>query len=167
MRRPCPATGGTAPTRPCGFYPYTPATNLLFGLRAALDLLFEEGLANVFARHRRHAEATRAAVHAWGLEVCCFDPREHSASLTAVMMPAGHDEAAFRDVVYERSGMSLASGLGKLKGRAFRIGHLGDFDDLHLIAALGGVELGLAEAGVPHEPAGVAAALDVLRKSRA
>jgi alanine-glyoxylate transaminase/serine-glyoxylate transaminase/serine-pyruvate transaminase len=146
-----------------GLYPYTPATNLLFGLRAALDLLFEERLPNVFARHRRHAAATRAAVRAWGLEVCCLDPREHSTSLTAVMMPDGHDEAAFRKIVYERFAMSLGSGLGKLRGRAFRIGHLGDFDDLHLIATLGGVELGLASAAVPHKPGGLMAALDVLQ----
>ncbi|MGH3098170.1 MAG: pyridoxal-phosphate-dependent aminotransferase family protein [Streptosporangiales bacterium] len=146
-----------------GFFPYTPATNLLFGLRAALDLLFQEGLPNVFARHRRHAAATRAAVEAWGLEVCCLDAREHSPSLTAVLMPDGHDEAAFRQGVYDMYGMSLGSGLGRLRGRAFRIGHLGDFDDLSLMAALSGVELGLAAAGVPYKSGGVAAALDLLQ----
>lgn len=146
-----------------GFYPYTPATNLLFGLRAALDLLAAEELPNVYARHARHAAATRAAVAAWGLEVCCLDPREYSPSLTAVLLPDGHDEAAFRAVVRDRFGMALGAGLGRLRGRAFRIGHLGDFDDLHLIATLGGVELGLAAAGVPHKTGGLAAALDVLR----
>ncbi|MGH3321357.1 MAG: pyridoxal-phosphate-dependent aminotransferase family protein [Streptosporangiaceae bacterium] len=148
-----------------GFYPYTPATNLLFGLRVALDMVFEEGLPNVFARHRRHAAATRAAVEAWGLEVCCGDPREYSPSLTTVLMPEGHDEAAFRRVVYDAYAMSLGSGLGKLRGRAFRIGHLGDLDDLSLMATLSGVELGLAAAGVPHKTGGVAAALGLLQSS--
>ncbi|MQA86000.1 MAG: aminotransferase class V-fold PLP-dependent enzyme [Streptosporangiales bacterium] len=147
-----------------GFYPYTPATNLLFGLRAAVDLLCEEGLANVFARHARHSAATRAAVDAWGLEVVCRDQAEHSPSLTAVLMPEGYDEAEFRAAVVERYGMALGSGLGRLRGRVFRIGHLGDFDDLMLAATLSGVELGLAAAGVPYRPGGVAAALEVLAR---
>ena len=148
-----------------GFYPYTPATNLLFGLRAALDLLFEEGLPHVFTRHSRHAAATRAAIEAWGLDVCAVDPREYSASLTAVLLPEGHDDAHLRATIRERYGMALGAGLGKLSGRAFRIGHLGDFDDLHLAATLSGVEMGLADAGVPHKPGGVTAALDLLRST--
>ena len=149
-----------------GFYPYTPATNLLFGLRETVDLLFAEGLPDVFARHARHAAATRAAAGEWGLEVVCRDPREFSPSLTGVLMPEGYDEAAFRALVVERYGMALGAGLGRLAGRAFRIGHLGDFDDLMLAATLTGVELGLAAAGVPHRPGGVAAALDLLRHPR-
>lgn len=145
-----------------GFYPYTPPTNLLFGLRQSLDLLFAEGLPHVFARHRRHAEATRAAVHAWGLEVCCLDPLAHSASVTAILLPDGFDEAAFRRVAREQHGMALGAGLGRLRGRAFRIGHLGDIDDLNLMGALSGVELCLGAAGIPHRPGGVAAALDSL-----
>lgn len=146
-----------------GFFPSTPATNLLFGLRESLDLLFAEGLPNVFARHRRHARATRAAVDAWGLELCAVDERERSASATAVLMPDGHDEATLRQAITDAYGMALGAGLGKLRGRAFRIGHLGDIDDLHLLGTLSGVELGLAAAGVPHKPGGVAAALDALR----
>jgi alanine-glyoxylate transaminase/serine-glyoxylate transaminase/serine-pyruvate transaminase len=146
-----------------GYFPYTPATNLLYGLAEAIDMLLEEGLDNVFARHDRHAEATRAAVRAWGLEILCADPAEYSSSLTAVMMPAGHDEAEFRRVVLERFDMSLGAGLTKLKGKVFRIGHLGDFNDLTLAGTLAGVEMGLAAAGVPHRPGGVRAALDVLQ----
>jgi alanine-glyoxylate transaminase/serine-glyoxylate transaminase/serine-pyruvate transaminase len=148
-----------------GFFPYTPATNLLFGLREALDMLLDEGLSQVFARHARHGEATRRAVRAWGLETLCQDPREHSNSLTAVLMPDGHDADAFRAVVLERFDMSLGNGLGKVQGRVFRIGHLGDFNDLMLAGCLSGVEMGLALAGVPHETGGVQAALDSLAET--
>lgn len=145
-----------------GFFPYTPATNLLYGLREALHMLLEEGLENVFARHDRHAEATRRAVQAWGLEVVCLNPAEYSSSLTAVMMPEGHDADALRKVILDRFDMSLGTGLGKLKGKIFRIGHLGDFNDLMLAGTLSGVEMGLALAGVPFTRGGVAAALDFL-----
>ena len=145
-----------------GFFPYTPATNLLYGLREALHMLLEEGLENVFARHDRHAEATRRAVQAWGLEVVCLNPEEYSSSLTAVMMPEGHDADALRKVILDRFDMSLGTGLGKLKGKIFRIGHLGDFNDLMLAGTLSGVEMGLALAGVPFTRGGVAVALDFL-----
>ena len=145
-----------------GFFPYTPATNLLFGLREAVRMLLDEGLPNVFARHRRHGEATRRAVHAWGLELLCCDPQEFSDSLTAVMMPAGHDADAFRQTVLDRFNMSLGTGLGRLKGRVFRIGHLGDFNDLMLAGTLAGVEMGLARSRVPFARGGVAAALEYL-----
>ena len=145
-----------------GYFPYTPATNLLYGLREALAMLQEEGLANVFARHARHAAATRAAVRAWGLEILAVDPREYSPVLTAVMMPEGHDADALRKVILEHFDMSLGAGLGKLKGKVFRIGHLGDFNDLMLMGTLSGVEMGLHLAGVPHRQGGVAAAMDVL-----
>jgi len=145
-----------------GYFPYTPATNLLYGLREALKMLFEEGLDNVFRRHDRHAEATRRAVHAWGLELLCLNPAEYSSSLTAVLMPEGHDEAGFRKVVLEQFNMSLGSGLGKVAGKVFRIGHLGDFNDLMLAGTLSGIEMGLALAGVPHKKGGVAATLDFL-----
>ena len=145
-----------------GFFPYTPATNLLFGLREAIAMLLEEGLDNVFARHDRHAEATRRAVRAWGLEILCLDPREYSSSLTAVLMPPGYDADAFRKTALERYNLSLGNGLGKLQGRVFRIGHLGDFNDLMLAATLAGVEMGLQAAGVPLEASGVAAALAYL-----
>ncbi|HLI13956.1 MAG TPA: aminotransferase class V-fold PLP-dependent enzyme [Alphaproteobacteria bacterium] len=145
-----------------GFFPYTPSTNLLFGLREAIAMLLEEGLDNVFARHDRHAEATRRAVRAWGLEILCAEPREYSSSLTAVLMPAGHDADAFRRVTLERYDLSLGNGLGKLQGRVFRIGHLGDFNDLMLAGTLCGVEMGLAAAGVPIKTGGVAAALAYL-----
>ncbi len=145
-----------------GFFPYTPATNLLYGLREAIHMLFEEGLDNVFARHARHAEATRRAVKAWGLPVVCLNPEEYSSSLTAVMMPDGHDADALRKVILERFDMSLGTGLGKLKGKIFRIGHLGDFNDLMLVGTLSGVEMGLAISGVPFSRGGVAAALDYL-----
>jgi alanine-glyoxylate transaminase/serine-glyoxylate transaminase/serine-pyruvate transaminase len=144
-----------------GFWPYTSATNLLYGLREALAMLREEGLENVFARHGRHAAATRRAVEAWGLEVLCADEREHSASLTAVLMAEGHDADELRTLILERFDMSLGAGLGKLAGRVFRIGHLGDFNDLMLAGTLCGVEMGLRLAGVPIEP-GVTAALDAL-----
>ena len=145
-----------------GFFPYTPSTNLLYGLREAIAMLLEEGLAAAFARHRRHAEATRRAVQAWGLELVAQDPAEYSSSLTAIMMPAGHDADALRRVVLERFDLSLGTGLGKLKGRSFRIGHLGDFNDLMLAGTLSGVEMGLAQAGVPFAHGGVTAALDYL-----
>ena len=145
-----------------GFFPYTPATNLLYGLREAIHMLLEEGLDNVFARHTRHAEATRRAAKAWGLEVVCLDPEEYSSSLTAVMLPGGQDADALRKVILERFDMSLGTGLGKLKGKIFRIGHLGDFNDLMLAGTLSGVEMGLALAGIPFTRGGVAAALDYL-----
>jgi alanine-glyoxylate transaminase/serine-glyoxylate transaminase/serine-pyruvate transaminase len=145
-----------------GFFPYTPATNLLYGLREAIAMLEEEGLANVFARHDRHAEATRRAVRAWGLEVLCQDPEEYSSSLTAVMMPPGHDADRFRAVVLQHFDMSLGQGLTKLSGKIFRIGHLGDFNDLMLMGTLSGVEMGLELAGVPVKKGGVLAAMDCL-----
>jgi alanine-glyoxylate transaminase / serine-glyoxylate transaminase / serine-pyruvate transaminase len=145
-----------------GYFPYTPATNLLYGLREALRMLQEEGLANVFARHTRHAEATRRAVRAWGLEVLCAVPEEYSSSLTAVMMPAGHDADKLRKIILDAYDMSLGTGLGKLAGRIFRVGHLGDFNDLTLAGTLSGVEMGLELAGVPHRKGGVLAALEHL-----
>jgi alanine-glyoxylate transaminase / serine-glyoxylate transaminase / serine-pyruvate transaminase len=145
-----------------GYFPYTPATNLLYGLREALRMLQEEGLANVFARHARHAEATRRAVRAWGLEILCAVPEEYSNSLTAVMTPAGHDADKLRKVILDAYDMSLGTGLGRLAGKVFRIGHLGDFNDLALAGTLAGVEMGLALAGVPHKKGGVLAALDYL-----
>jgi len=147
---------------PAGFFPYTPATNLLYGLREAIAMLHEEGLENVFARHRRLAAATRAAVEAWGLEVLALDPREYSSSLTAILMPQGHDADHFRQVTLERYDLSLGTGLGKLKGKVFRIGHLGDLNELMLMGTLAGVEMGLGDAGVPHRPGGVQAAMQVL-----
>ena len=142
-----------------GFFPYTPPTNLLFGLREALRMLQAEGLAAVFARHDRHAEAARRAARAWGLELLCVDPSEYSSSLTAVLTPRGHDAARLLDVILDRFDMALGVGLGKLAGKVFRIGHLGDFNDLGLLGTLAGVEMGLALAGVPHRPGGVGAAL--------
>ncbi|MGW0683746.1 pyridoxal-phosphate-dependent aminotransferase family protein [Streptomyces sp. NPDC002754] len=146
-----------------GAFPYTPATNLLYGLDEALRMLDEEGLENVFVRHARHAAATRAAVRGWGLEVLCADDREHSGSLTAVLMPEGHDADKLRKVILERFDMSLGSGLGKLAGSVFRIGHLGNFNDLTLAGTLSGVQMGLELAGVPVQRGGLEAALDVLR----
>ena len=145
-----------------GFFPYTPATNLLYGLKEALAMLEEQGLANVFARHDRHAEATRRAVKAWCLEVLALDPREYSSSLTTVVMPQGHDADELRRVILERFDMSLGAGLTKLKGKVFRIGHLGDFNDLMLMGTLAGVEMGLGIAGVQHKRGGAQAALDYL-----
>jgi alanine-glyoxylate transaminase/serine-glyoxylate transaminase/serine-pyruvate transaminase len=150
---------------PTGYFPYTPASNMLAGAQVAIELLEREGLENVFARHIRHGEATRAAVRTWGLETQCLDEFAHSPVVTAVRMPEGFPEAAFRAVVLENYGMALGSGLGQVAGKVFRIGHLGDFDDLSLVAALAGVELGLGIAGVPHETGGVSAALAVLAKS--
>jgi alanine-glyoxylate transaminase/serine-glyoxylate transaminase/serine-pyruvate transaminase len=148
-----------------GFFPYTPATNLLYGLDAAIDLLNEEGLDHVFARHQRHAAATRCAVEAWGLETVCRNPLLHSPVLTGVMMPEDHDADRFRQIVLERFDMSLGSGLGRLAGKAFRIGHLGDINDLTLLGAIAGVEMGLSLAGVPHRAGGVKAAMDRLRET--
>jgi alanine-glyoxylate transaminase/serine-glyoxylate transaminase/serine-pyruvate transaminase len=145
-----------------GFFPYTPATNLLYGLREALAMLAEEGLENVFARHARHGEATRRAVRAWGLEVLSLNPAEHSGSLTAVMMPAGHDADALRARILDAFDMSLGTGLGKLAGKVFRIGHLGHFNDLTLAGTLAGVEMGLKLAAVPHRAGGVQTALEFL-----
>lgn len=148
-----------------GFFPYTPATNLLYGLHEAIAMLHEEGLPAVFARHQRHANATRAAVRAWGLEVLCADDREFSGSLTAILMPQGHDADAFRAVALEHLNLSLGQGLSKLAGKVFRIGHLGDFNDLMLMGTLCGVEMALALAGVPHRPGGARAAMDLLAGS--
>jgi len=150
-----------------GYFPYTPATNLLYGLREALAMLAEEGLENVFARHRRHGEAARRAVRAWGLEVLCLEPAEYSGSLTAVLMPAGHDADALRAKILAAFDMSLGTGLGRLAGKVFRIGHLGHFNDLSLAGTLAGVEMGLALAKVPHQPGGVQAALDYLADAAA
>ncbi len=150
-----------------GYFPYTPATNLLYGLREAIAMLLEEGLENVFARHDRHAEATRRAVRAWGLEVLCLNPAEYSSSLTAVLMPEGHGADQLRQVILEAFDMSLGSGLGKLQGKVFRIGHLGSFNDLMLAGTLSGVEMGLGLAGVPHRKGGVQAALDYLAQQTA
>ena len=147
-----------------GFFPYTPATNLFYGLDEAIDMLLEEGLENVFVRHKRHAEATRLAVKAWGLEILCKNPEEYSNSLTAVMMPDGHDADALRKVILDNYNMSLGMGLNKVKGKVFRIGHLGDFNDLMLSGTLAGVEMGLAKAGVPFKKGGILAALDYLSK---
>ncbi len=148
-----------------GFFPYTPATNLLFGLAEAIDMLNEEGLDAVFARHKRHSEATRRAVQAWGLEVLCLEPRDYSHSLTAVLMPPGHNADALRATILSHFDMSLGSGLSKLAGKVFRIGHLGDFNDLMLMGTLCGVEMGLAIAGVPHQTGGAARAMDYLKRT--
>jgi len=142
-----------------GFFPYTPATTLLYGLREALIMLQEEGLQNVFGRHKRHAEATRVAVRTWGLENVCEDPREYSNSLTAVFMPEGHNADRLRRIILENFDMSLGAGLSKLAGKVFRIGHLGSFNDLMLAGTLSGVEMGLRLASVPHQEGGVTAAL--------
>ncbi|MGX1785504.1 pyridoxal-phosphate-dependent aminotransferase family protein [Bosea sp. NPDC055332] len=142
-----------------GFFPYTPATNLLYGLKEALAMLEEEGLDEVFARHQRLASACRAAVKAWGLEVLCENPAEHSPVLTAVLMPPSHDADRFRKIALEKFNISLGSGLGKVAGKVFRIGHLGECNELALLGALSGVEMGLAAAGVPHRSGGVTAAM--------
>lgn len=149
-------------TNVSGFFPYTPATNLLYGLRESIAMLMEEGLPVVFDRHRRHGEATRSAVRHWGLELLALNPREYSNTLTAIVMPQGHDADHFRNVALEKYDLSLGAGLGKVKGNVFRIGHLGDFNDLMLIGSLAGVEMGLRAAGVPHRAGGVQAAMDSL-----
>ena len=145
-----------------GFFPYTPPTNLLFGLREALRMLEAEGLDRVFARHDRHAEATRRAARAWGLELLCANPSEYSSSLTAVLAPSGHDAGHLLDVILDRFDMALGVGLGRLAGRVFRIGHLGDFNDLSLMGTLAGVEMGLDLADIPHRAGGVDAAMTYL-----
>lgn len=151
-----------------GYFPYTPATNLLYGLREALTMLLdEEGLENVFARHQRHGEATRRAVRAWGLEVLATNPTEYSGSLTAVLMPAGHDADRLRKIILENFDMSLGTGLSKLAGKVFRIGHLGDFNDLTLMGTLAGCEMGMQLAGVPVRKEGVQAAMDYLASCHA
>ena len=147
---------------PSGFFPYTPATNLLYGLRESIQMLLEEGLENVFARHNRLAEATRRAVTAWELELLCLNPKEYSSSLTAVLMPKGFDADEFRKLVLQKFNMSLGNGLGKLKGKVFRIGHLGDFNELMLAGTLSGIEMGLALAKIPFSKGGVTGALDYL-----
>ena len=149
-------------TNKAGFFPYTPSTNLLYGLKEACEMLLEEGLPQVFARHDRHAEATRRAVKAWGLEILAKNPREYSSSLTAIVMPEGHDADHLRETILERFNMSLGQGLGKVKGKVFRIGHLGDFNDLMLAGTLSGVEMGLAIDKVPFKRGGVGAALEYL-----
>jgi alanine-glyoxylate transaminase / serine-glyoxylate transaminase / serine-pyruvate transaminase len=148
-----------------GYFPYTPATNMLYGLHEAVDMLLEEGLVNVFARHDRLAEATRRAVRAWGLEVLCRNPAEYSSSLTAIVMPDGHDADALRREVLARFDLSLGTGLGRLAGRVFRIGHLGYLNDLMLCGTLCGIEMGLAVRDVPHKKNGVEAALSYFRES--
>ena len=145
-----------------GFYPYTPATNLLYGLRESIQMLEEEGLPSVFARHSRHAEATRRAVRAWGLEILCENPQEYSSSLTAVMMPQGYDADALLDLILKKFDMSLGIGLGKVKGKIFRIGHLGHFNDLMLAGTLAGLEMGLSLAEIPFSRGGVTVALEYL-----
>jgi alanine-glyoxylate transaminase / serine-glyoxylate transaminase / serine-pyruvate transaminase len=154
-----------APNR-AGFFPYTPATTLLYGLREALTMLQEEGLSNVFRRHDRHAEATRTAVRTWGLEIVCEDPREYSSALTAAFMPEGHNADQLRKVILDAFDMSLGAGLSKLAGKVFRIGHLGSFNDLMLAGTLSGVEMGLQLAGVPHRSGGVTAALQYLTEAK-
>ncbi|HXM95444.1 MAG TPA: aminotransferase class V-fold PLP-dependent enzyme [Candidatus Dormibacteraeota bacterium] len=145
-----------------GFFPYTPATNFLYGLRESIQMLNEEGLENVFRRHNRHADATRVAVRAWGLEIVCELPEEYSSSVTAVFTPEGSNSDHLRNVILEKFNMSLGAGLSKLQGKCFRIGHLGSFNDLMLLGALGGVEMGLRLAGLPHREGGVMAALERL-----
>ena len=147
-----------------GFYPYTPAVNLLYGLNESINMLLEEGLENVFARHARHAEATRIAVHAWGLEILAKNPVERSNSITAIMVPAGHDSDNLRKIILDNYDMSLGTGLAKIKGKVFRIGHLGDFNDLMLAGTLAGVEMGLKQSGIPFKPGGIMKALDFLSK---
>ncbi len=148
-----------------GYFPYTPSTNILYGLDEALCMLHDEGLANVFDRHRRLAQATQLAVAGWGLENLCVNPEECSNSTTAVLMPEGHDADALRNVILDRFNMSLGMGLGKVKGTVFRIGHIGDFNELMLAGALSGVEMGLNIAGVPHKKGGMNAALEFLASS--
>ena len=145
-----------------GSFPYTPATNLLYGLKEAITMLHEEGLENVFKRHDRHAKATRIAVQAWGLEVLCVEERDYSSVLTAVKLPAGYDADELRKIILEKLNMSLGNGLSKLAGQVFRIGHLGDFNDLMLMGTLSGVEMGLSLAGIPHQKGGASRASEYL-----
>ena len=150
-----------------GYFPYTPATNMLYGLNEAIDMLHEEGLDNVFARHTRHGQATRTAVRAWGLEVLCNRQGHESGVLTAVMMPDGHSADAFRAATLKHFDLSLGNGLSKIADKVFRIGHLGDFNDLTLMATLSGVEMGLDLAGVPHQSGGAQAAMNLLKDTAA
>ena len=145
-----------------GFFPYTPAMHLFYALNAALDMLLEEGLPNVFARHDRYAEATRRAVRAWGLELQCADPRAYAPGVTAILMPEGHNADNLRNVILEKFNMALGNGLGRIDGKVFRIGHMGDLGVLQLAGVLAGVEMGLRVAGVPHRPGGAQAAMDYL-----
>ncbi len=145
-----------------GFFPYTPATNMLHGLSESLDMLHEEGLDNVFARHDRHAEATRRAVRAWGLEILCRDPKYYSPTITGVLLPEGHDADAFRELALDRFDIAFGTSFGKFTGKYFRIGHLGDTNDLTILGALASVEMTLALASVPHRKGGVQAAMDYL-----
>jgi alanine-glyoxylate transaminase/serine-glyoxylate transaminase/serine-pyruvate transaminase len=147
-----------------GFYPYTPAVNLMYGLNEAIDMLLEEGLENVFKRHKRHADATRIAVEAWGLEILARNPIERSDSITAIMVPDGHDSDNLRKIIYDNYNMSLGTGLNKVKGKVFRIGHMGDLNDLTLAGTLSGVEMGLKQSGIPFKKGGVMVALDFLSK---
>jgi alanine-glyoxylate transaminase/serine-glyoxylate transaminase/serine-pyruvate transaminase len=149
-----------------GYFPYTPATNLLYGLAEAIDMLEEEGLDNVFRRHYRLAEAVRRAITHWGLEILCRDPARRSDVLTGVVMPDGHDADKVRGLILDHFDMSLGTGLGKVKGKVFRIGHLGDTNDLTILGAIAGVEMGLALAGVPHQKGGVEAAMDWLMQDQ-
>lgn len=151
-------------TNKTGAFPYTPATNLFFGLSEALDMLFDEGMDQVFKRHKIHAEATRLAVQAWGLEVLCLEPQDYSNTLTAVLLPSGHDADKFRENVLQSYNMSLGNGLSKLSGKVFRIGHLGDFNDLMLVATLGGIEMALGSSGIPHQAGGTSAAMQLLKE---
>ena len=146
-----------------GAFPYTPATNLFFGLSEALDMLFDEGIEEVFKRHKIHGEATRLAVQAWGLEVLCLENKDHSNTLTAVLLPDGHDADKFREVVLQSYNMSLGNGLSKLSKKVFRIGHLGDFNDLMLVATLGGIEMALGKTNIPHQAGGTLAAMQLLK----
>jgi alanine-glyoxylate transaminase/serine-glyoxylate transaminase/serine-pyruvate transaminase len=147
-----------------GFYPYTPAVNLLYALNEAIDMLLEEGLENVFKRHKRHADATRIAVETWGLEILAKNPIERSDSITAIMVPDGHDSDNLRKIIYDNYNMSLGTGLNKVKGKVFRIGHMGDLNDLTLAGTLSGVEMGLRQSGIPFKKGGIMAALDFLSK---
>jgi len=147
-----------------GFYPYTPAVNLLYALNEAVDMLLEEGLENVFKRHKRHADATRIAVETWGLEILAKNPIERSDSITAIMVPDGHDSDNLRKIIYDNYNMSLGTGLNKVKGKVFRIGHMGDLNDLTLAGTLSGVEMGLKQSGIPFKKGGIMAALDFLSK---
>jgi alanine-glyoxylate transaminase/serine-glyoxylate transaminase/serine-pyruvate transaminase len=147
-----------------GFYPYTPAVNLLYALNEAVDMLLEEGLENVFKRHKRHADATRVAVETWGLEILAKNPIERSDSITAIMVPDGHDSDNLRKIIYDNYNMSLGTGLNKVKGKVFRIGHIGDLNDLTLAGTLSGVEMGLKQSGIPFKKGGIMAALDFLSK---
>ena len=148
-----------------GAFPYTPATNLLFGLNEAILMLKEEGLDNVFLRHKRHAEATRLAVQTWGLEVLCENKNDFSNTLTAVLLPEGHNADNLRSIVLDKFDMALGNGLSRLAGKVFRIGHLGDFNDLMLVATLGGIEMGLANSDVPHQVGGTQAAMQFLKQN--